>query len=176
MLPQPSLQNYLHKVFVSKRERNPSFSLRSFAKLIGTSPGTASDILAGKRRLTLTRAQEIAEKLRLDPTERCQLLSDFSHQRSRHSKNDLDHEQGNYEVSSDTIDHLKIAEEKILETPVQLRDFSNYTFPVNVEKFAEAVNVLNRLETDLAELLNDKPSEVYQLSVYFYALTKGSRQ
>lgn len=49
-----------------KKEVNPSFSMRSFARYLETSPSVLSLILNGKRPLTTTKAVELLTKLKLD--------------------------------------------------------------------------------------------------------------
>jgi uncharacterized protein (TIGR02147 family) len=57
-----------------RRRRIPSYSLRSFARKLGLSPTSLSQILAGKRPLSQKAALKIAERLDLDARGRRALL------------------------------------------------------------------------------------------------------
>lgn len=49
---------------------NPNFSMRSFAKWLGVSPAQLSQMMAGKRTITLKSMKKISERLGLSPHER----------------------------------------------------------------------------------------------------------
>ena len=49
---------------------NPRYSLRAFAKKLGITPGGLSQILARKKRLSLSRAHEVAQRLELSEIEK----------------------------------------------------------------------------------------------------------
>ena len=66
---------YLNQELIKRSRKNPSFSQRAFAKLLGLSPGELSEILNGKRQLSLKKALVIAEKLSLDPQETLDFLN-----------------------------------------------------------------------------------------------------
>lgn len=53
----------LEKNFDLRKQKNPRFSMRSYAKKIGLSPGALSEILKGKRQLRSDRALKILETL-----------------------------------------------------------------------------------------------------------------
>lgn len=55
--------------------RNPRLSLRAFAQKVGVSSGALSEILAGKRGLTLKTRRRIVERLGLSPLEQRQLIA-----------------------------------------------------------------------------------------------------
>ena len=61
------------------RTRNPSFSLRAFAKRAGVAPSAMSELLRGQRRVSFKLATRVAQKLLLDPTETHELLDQFDH-------------------------------------------------------------------------------------------------
>jgi uncharacterized protein (TIGR02147 family) len=58
----------------SKKEMNPSFSMRSFARFIKCSPSVLSLILNGKRPLTTSKAIEFVSKLNLKADEMNDLM------------------------------------------------------------------------------------------------------
>jgi uncharacterized protein (TIGR02147 family) len=57
--------DFLQAELIKRIKLNPSFSQRAFAKLLGMSPGSLSEIMAGKRKLTYKNALKIASKLGL---------------------------------------------------------------------------------------------------------------
>ncbi len=62
-------KTYLQEELVLRCKRNPSYSLRSFAKAMDLSPSFLSKILNGQRRITNRVFQKIATNLNLDPAE-----------------------------------------------------------------------------------------------------------
>ncbi len=61
-------KTYLQEELVLRSKRNPSYSLRSFAKAIGVSPSFLSKLLHGQRRITDQVLEKISTNLNLDPT------------------------------------------------------------------------------------------------------------
>lgn len=61
---------YLNHFFHARKERNPRYSLRSFARDLHLAPGTLSLLLKGKRPLTLEKAREMVEYLKLENSEK----------------------------------------------------------------------------------------------------------
>ena len=59
----------LEAVLAQRRQRNPSYSMRRFAGMIGISPSRLSEILRGMGKLSLVRAREIAENIGFNPEE-----------------------------------------------------------------------------------------------------------
>ncbi len=78
MKHQRALQQLLQKRFDEVRGRNPSYSLRAFARSLDTSAAMTSRILAGKRQVSLNLARRILDALMLDPRERAELLEGFT--------------------------------------------------------------------------------------------------
>ena len=66
---------FLNQELIKRTRKNSSYSQRAFAKLLDLSPGELSEILNGKRRLSVKKALNIAEKLCLDPQETLDFLS-----------------------------------------------------------------------------------------------------
>ncbi|MGZ3789246.1 MAG: TIGR02147 family protein [Bacteriovorax sp.] len=61
---------YVNRQFSLKKELNPSFSLRSYAKLLGyENPSLISSVLKGERKLSSELAEKIASQLNLTPSE-----------------------------------------------------------------------------------------------------------
>jgi transcriptional regulator with XRE-family HTH domain len=62
-------QDRLQREFDERREKNPRYSLRAFAALLGVDHSTVSQILRGQRRVPAARIRAWARKLDLDPEE-----------------------------------------------------------------------------------------------------------
>ncbi len=60
---------YLRSTFADRALKNPSYSLRGFAKHVGLNHATLSLVLKGDRNLSLDRAQNVAQKLGLQSSE-----------------------------------------------------------------------------------------------------------
>jgi len=65
-----SAQELLQSEFSKRKERNPNFSLRSFAKWLGISPAQLSQMMTGKRAITLKLMKKISDRLGLSPSEK----------------------------------------------------------------------------------------------------------
>lgn len=61
-----NIPDLLKIVFLEKKTRNKNFSMRAFARDIGIPPGRLSEIMSGKRNLTLTLAQKFSAALSLN--------------------------------------------------------------------------------------------------------------
>ncbi|MBI4405690.1 MAG: TIGR02147 family protein [Deltaproteobacteria bacterium] len=85
------LANQLEK----RRNRNPAFSLRSFARCIGTSPSTLSQVVAGKRPLSRKLIPKLLQGLDLSPQERMEfwdaLSENFSEIDSKQNLKQVEH-------------------------------------------------------------------------------------
>jgi uncharacterized protein (TIGR02147 family) len=60
-----------------RKRQNPRYSLRSFAKNLGMSPGQLSSLINGKKALTLKQAAKIIEKLDLDEDSSTEIIKDL---------------------------------------------------------------------------------------------------
>lgn len=83
MNAQAALQNLLQTRFLELQSKNPSFSLRAFAKKLGLSPSAASELLRGQRRASRKLAERIAQRLMLDPQETHRVLRHFDEAKGR---------------------------------------------------------------------------------------------
>lgn len=75
--PQTALSQVLREAFVESQVRNPSYSLRAFARRLSISPSALSEILNGKRRVSRKLAERLTDKLCLPPRLRQDLLGRF---------------------------------------------------------------------------------------------------
>ena len=71
---QQHYQQALNQQFQNLKERNPRFSMRSFAKKLGLSIATLSEVMSGKATLSERRAIDVIEKIGLSPELENQLL------------------------------------------------------------------------------------------------------
>lgn len=67
---QPDYIELINQKFSERKERNPRYSLRSFARQLGLDPGSLSGILRGRRPLSPLRAQQVISRLGLNDSER----------------------------------------------------------------------------------------------------------
>lgn len=74
-----SLGTLLQREFERRQERNPKYSLRAFARSLRIDAATLSQILKGKRALSLEKAKELLECLDLADTERNAILLALLH-------------------------------------------------------------------------------------------------
>lgn len=74
---QLNVQMLLNRKLLEYKSINPSFSIRSLARKLQMQPSATNEILKGKRRVSLKKAEAIAEKLLLNPSERAELFRHF---------------------------------------------------------------------------------------------------
>lgn len=68
-------QKLLKEEFQKRREKNHNFSLRSFARWLGTSPAQLSQMMSGKRPVSAKSIKKFSQKLELSPFEKKELLA-----------------------------------------------------------------------------------------------------
>lgn len=72
-----NLKDLMFSEFMKRKTRNPRYSLRAYAKWLGLSPAQLSQMLTGKRPVTLKSLKLISNRLELSPIEKKQLASGF---------------------------------------------------------------------------------------------------
>lgn len=77
MKDQLALQNLLNMKLTELRVKNPSYSMRAFAKKAGLTSSALSEILRGKRRVSRELAERVAQRLCLAPDQASALLELF---------------------------------------------------------------------------------------------------
>lgn len=70
-----SYRLWLSEQLDARKRKNPAYSLRAFARSLNVPPASLSQILLGKRPLTLKNALRMADRLELAPPERQAFLS-----------------------------------------------------------------------------------------------------
>ncbi|HEX4923930.1 MAG TPA: TIGR02147 family protein [Bdellovibrionales bacterium] len=74
LLKTNSPRKFLTEELARRQKINPRYSMRAFARHIGLSPGELSELLRGKRKLSLKSAVRVAKSLSLSQTESKHLL------------------------------------------------------------------------------------------------------
>lgn len=69
LLQTESYETFLKEELERRTKANPQYSLRAFARHLGMSSGELSEIIRGKRKLSLKATQKIAQALGLTTTE-----------------------------------------------------------------------------------------------------------
>lgn len=74
------------------------------------------------------------------------------------------------------IETMKMGIQKLEEIEVELRDFSSTTVGVDLDKLPEAKTIIREFRQKMSALLRDgRKTEVYQLAIQFYPLTKTNK-
>ena len=103
---RPDIVDHLRDTLIEKQERNPQYSLRSFARDLNLSSGKLSEILRSKSKMTLNTFEQISTSLNFDEEIYNSLrkdLKDFNEGRRKLSELSIDEE--NFIM---TNDHLAI--------------------------------------------------------------------
>lgn len=72
--PEVNSGQILRSILSKKINQNPHYSLRAFARALGLSPTYISMVLNNKRTLSLQRAIQAADSLRMEPEQRSYFL------------------------------------------------------------------------------------------------------
>lgn len=83
MKEQVALQRILMVKYEELRSKDSRFSRRAFSKRLGLSAGAMSELLNGRRSVSIKLIQRICERLGLDPSERAKLLDLYSKKKTR---------------------------------------------------------------------------------------------
>lgn len=70
-----SAEQILHSKFAELKRKNPRFTLRAYAARLGVSSGALSEMLSGRRKLTVKAAEKLATKLALSPSEKAKFTN-----------------------------------------------------------------------------------------------------
>ncbi|MBI2609109.1 MAG: helix-turn-helix domain-containing protein [Deltaproteobacteria bacterium] len=103
MYEQIAVQKTLHEKFLEIKMKNPHYSLRAFSNKLGLSSSSVSEILNGKRRISIKMAKRIIQKLELSPRERSNLLELFP----KKSKEDVEEIKKTKNIIQLTMDQLQ---------------------------------------------------------------------
>jgi len=86
MARQNGVQEKLFSVLTETRLRNPSYSMRAFARKLGISSSALSEILSGKRNVSYRMGERLLVQLGVDETEKNALLSSGESQDQKRSE------------------------------------------------------------------------------------------
>lgn len=74
MASQKNIQELLKRKLEEHKKHNPRYSLRAFAQKLAVTPGTLSQVLLGKRKISEKLAYKLADALKLSPAEKAEFL------------------------------------------------------------------------------------------------------
>ena len=77
MNAQISIQKLLNGKYEEMRAKNAAFSMRAFARRLDVCPSTLTRVLNGERSVSRPLAEQLCDKLVLDPQERADVLDTF---------------------------------------------------------------------------------------------------
>lgn len=83
MIEQAIIIDLLNRELSKRQLKNPLYSMRRFARMLGVSPATISETLNGKRRLSQRTILKLVAKLSLDPSQKHILLHKLTGPSSR---------------------------------------------------------------------------------------------
>lgn len=97
------LEKTLNAHYEVLRKRNPSYSIRAFARKLGITPGTLSLLMLGKRKVSEKMALKIADNLPLGPQERSEILANYLDAKliKAHTGDYLELSQDQYNISAE---------------------------------------------------------------------------
>lgn len=132
---------WLIDYFENAKKRNPSFSLRAFAKLVGISPSLLSQILNGNRELTSSIAAKILKKITIEEGLKNEIL--LTYQRYEKRKKDTLKEIYNI-ISSDNSLDLNYKDINAKKFPL-LSSWRARVLFININLFWQDIDTLSEL-------------------------------
>ncbi|OFZ47663.1 MAG: hypothetical protein A2381_09395 [Bdellovibrionales bacterium RIFOXYB1_FULL_37_110] len=91
-------QHLLESEFHKRLERNTSYSLRAFALSLGLTSSAISELLSGKRKISVKKAESFVDLLDLTIEEKDRFINSVKSTKARYKKKKVI-EQNNYHVS-----------------------------------------------------------------------------
>jgi|GEM_PF-3798868 len=73
--PNYDFRSILLKRLELRRQTNPTYSIRAFARQLKVSHTFLSSVLSRKKRLSIELAEQFCERMRFDETEECRFLT-----------------------------------------------------------------------------------------------------
>lgn len=131
-----------------------------------------AEVIASRLGVTLNRAEVVLNNLSISGLLK---LEDGKLQKAHPSVRTTE------DVTSQALklshqETLEIGIKKLDETDVELRDFSAMNLAIDLEKLTEAKAIIREFRQKMASLLRDgRKTEVYQLAIQFYPLTKNEK-
>lgn len=131
---------YLTAELAQRCKRNPRYSLRAFAKILGLSPSGLSMLLSGQRSLKSTTAKKIAERLGFSP----QLTEEFLNSCSKINKKMICDHSRYQKISLETYEVIADWQHYAILSLTETKDFKP-----RLEWIAKRLGI-SRAETKLA--------------------------
>lgn len=155
MQTESQCQRILNRELEDRKSRNPSYSLRAFARDLGIGSTSLSDVLAYKRKLSKKNIEKVSAKLSLSPIE-MDLLFQENQGPYRKTKNEikrLEIEEDSFRLMADwyylgILNFAKLTDNKAC--PIYIAE----RFAISVEQAQTALNRLLRM--NLIEVKEDK--------------------
>lgn len=265
MREQIAAQKLLLRKLGEFQSKNPSYSIRAFARRLGVHPSAINEILKGQRFISKKMAERLADRLLLDPSERAELLSQFPEKMKRlkravdnqtalaqmaearssvlrltadqftlisdwvhfailslirlpkvdptaakmaqrlgvpekrvkaaldllvrmqlierlenggwkrlYAKINTPDDVLNISIQKSHLADMELARESLLRDPVDRRDFTSMTMPVDLTLMPQVKQILRQAQDQIAALMEGRETtEVYRLSSYFFPLTQS---
>jgi uncharacterized protein (TIGR02147 family) len=124
-----SISTYLRQEFAARRAKNPYYSQRSFSQLLSIPSGRLSELMNGKRRLTIQLAEKIEKGLRPTPETLNLMATSLKIQKTKGfstGKSDSSNEVDDYHlVANDHYSLIADWEHFAILSLMDLRDFKN---------------------------------------------------
>jgi uncharacterized protein (TIGR02147 family) len=171
--------DFLFRLLVKRNEKNPSYSMRSFARNLTISPSLLSRVLAKKKSLSEESVNLIAEKLKLKPDEAnlLQLYAKFARSKSESTRKSLKEQIQSIqstgvryfemEATSEKIlsDHFSLALLCLLEIPKVSQEISDLAIrlkcsTVKIRNSIQALNLFGLIKEVAGKL---KPTNEFRI-------------
>lgn len=261
MVKGQTYRNILEIEYTRRLSTNPRYSKRAFSKSLGISSSALSEIISGKRGLSLKKAEGLLGKLKLPTHEQMEFIesvkSTKAYFRNRESgylndnkyfnlsddkfsyiadwyhfailniaslENQVDDHQAiaqrlgiTENIANEAIDRLKRlglidinkekiiyrttnsikttddvpstalkihhsqmiekAKESLFNTPIELRDISGITIPIDISNIDKARKKIKKFRRELADFLcQGEPTQVYNLNIQLFPLERGQNE
>ena len=143
------MKNYskiLKEELAKRMEANPYYSLRAFSRSLQLTPGGVSEIVAGKRGLSLKRAQKILLHLNLSPEKEKEFLKPFFSNLNK--SNEIIYNQINSDMLKvmSTWYYFALLSLACLENSKSDEEWVAHRLGISTEKSKEALDRLEKLQ------------------------------
>lgn len=142
------------------------YAVLTLFETVGFDPAPAS--IAQRLGITELRANVVLSNL----IESGLLIKTQEGLRKSHSSYRTTEDVASLALQKSHLETLEMGKKKLLEVPVELRDFSSMNLVVDLEKVSEAKTIIREFRQKMAALLRDgNRTEVFQMAIQFYPLT-----
>jgi cyanate lyase len=102
----------LKESFALKKEKNPRYSLRGFARFLGVDPTFLSKLMSGKLLLSLDQAEKMTKKLKLKSDDRATFLLSAADEQKCHALYLIDPSLTDCDPAADTSNRMPASKRK----------------------------------------------------------------